>query len=151
MELAFSGEGAAVRRRQRCRSRRVHTVVHTQVGRVALLSELCCASLAAVLAEPPVRLSWPVGLLAIAARPKGRLWQGRARQARLLGYLWRWAALRSLEEPLSYSACPQRLRDRRQAVPKSAHFTAIDHQAIATDVAEGLAHLHARGMHRRRC
>ena len=35
------------------------------------------------------------------------------------GYLWLWAARRSPEEPPSHSACPEKLRCRRQAVPKS--------------------------------
>ena len=34
-----------------------------------------------------------------------------------LAIFGRWAALRSLEEPPSHSACPQRRRCRRQAVP----------------------------------
>ena len=42
-----------------------------------------------------------------------------AKPAFSLGHLWLWAALRSQEEPLSYSACPERRRCRRQAVPKS--------------------------------
>ena len=57
----------------------------------------------------------------LAAWPKYTVF-GRAELAKpasSLGYLWLWAALRSLEEPPSYSACPQRPRCRRQAASKS--------------------------------
>ena len=57
-----------------------------------------------------------------------------AKNASSLGYLWLWAALRSLEEPFSHSASPQKLSCRRQAVPKSLIFTAFDHTGHATTV-----------------
>ena len=52
--------------------------------------------------------------------PKCCPWQGGARQARLLTWpLWFWAALRTQQEPLSYTASPERLKCCRQAVTKS--------------------------------
>ena len=42
-----------------------------------------------------------------------------AKPASSLGSFWLPPALRSLAEPRSHSACPERLRGRRQAVPKS--------------------------------